>query len=148
VLAEHGRVYLMAAIDCCTREIVAWHLETRCSAREAIGLIEHAAPGARSRRHADARDRQRLGAQARAFKTVLSGFGIARRRGGYRDPESQAFIESWSGKLKGRCLWRHEFETVDHAREVIGAHVIHYHHRLHSRLDYRTPLEGAGDLEG
>ncbi len=27
-VAEHGWVYLMAAIDCCTREIVAWHLET------------------------------------------------------------------------------------------------------------------------
>ena len=26
---------------------------------------------------------------------------------------------------------------------VIGAYVIHYHHRPHSRLDYRTPLEVA-----
>jgi len=33
----------MAAIDCCTREIVAWHLETRCRAKEAITLIERAA---------------------------------------------------------------------------------------------------------
>ncbi len=42
-VAEHGWVYLMAAIDCCTREIVAWHLETRCRAREAIALVERAA---------------------------------------------------------------------------------------------------------
>ena len=42
-VAEHGWVYLMAAIDCCTREIVAWHLETRCRAKEAITLIERAA---------------------------------------------------------------------------------------------------------
>ena len=41
-VAEHGWVYLMAAIDCCTREIVAWQLETRCRAREAIALIERA----------------------------------------------------------------------------------------------------------
>jgi putative transposase len=143
-VAEHGWVYLMAAIDCCTREIVAWHLETRCRAREAITLIERAAiergiaPGTLT-----------LGTDngsaftARAFKTVLSGRGIAHRRGGYRDPESQAFIESWFGKLKERCVWRHEFETLDHAREVIGAYVIHYHHRPHSRLDYNTPLEVA-----
>ena len=26
---------------------------------------------------------------------VLGALGIAHRRGGYRDPESQAFIESW-----------------------------------------------------
>jgi putative transposase len=143
-VAEHGWVYLMAAIDCCTRELVAWHLETRCRAREAIALIEQAAlergiaPGTLT-----------LGTDngsaftARAFKAVLATLGIAHRRGGYRDPESQAFIESWFGKLKERCIWRHEFETLDQAREVIATYVIHYHHRPHSRLDYKTPLEVA-----
>jgi hypothetical protein len=29
----------MAAIDCCTREIVGWHLELRCRATEAIALV-------------------------------------------------------------------------------------------------------------
>ena len=143
-VAEHGWVYLMAAIDCCTREIVAWHLQTRCRAKEAIALIERAAlergiaPGTLT-----------LGTDngsaftARAFKAVLAALGIAHRRGGYRDPESQAFIESWFGKLKERCVWRHEFETLDQAREVIGTHVDRYHDRPHSRLDYRTPLEVA-----
>src|SRR6058998_3926590 len=42
-VAEHGWCYLMAAIDCCTREIVAWQLELRCRAEEAIGLVERAA---------------------------------------------------------------------------------------------------------
>ena len=142
-VAEHGWVYLMAAIDC-TREIVAWHLQTRCQAKEAIALIERAAtergiaPGTLT-----------LGTDngsaftARAFKAVLVALGIAHRRGGYRDPESQAFIESWFGKLKQRCVWRHEFETLDQAREVIGAYVTHYHRRPHIRLDYRTPLEVA-----
>jgi transposase InsO family protein len=45
--------------------------------------------------------------------TALAGLGIAHRRSGSRDPESQAFIESWFGKLKERCVWRHEFETPD-----------------------------------
>jgi putative transposase len=143
-VAEHGWVYLMAAIDCCTREIVAWHLETRCRAKEAIGLTERAAserqiaPGTLT-----------LGTDngsaftARAFKAVLASLRIAHRRGGYRDPESQAFIESWFGKLKERCIWRNEFETLDQAREAIATYVDHYHHRPHSRLDYRTPREVA-----
>src|SRR5262249_58019946 len=42
-VAEHGWTYLMAIIDCCSREIVAWHLELRCRAYEAIALIERAA---------------------------------------------------------------------------------------------------------
>jgi len=39
---------------------------------------------------------------ARRFKAKLAYLGIRHRRGGYRDPESQAFIESWFGKLKER----------------------------------------------
>jgi putative transposase len=147
-VAEHGWVYLMAAIDCCTREIVAWHLETRCRGHEAIALIERAAaeraitPGTLT-----------LGTDngsaftARAFKAVLAALGIAHRRGGYRDPESQAFIESWFGKLKQRCLWREEFETLDQAREAIG--------RLRDPLPPPAPqparlphaIRSRGDLE-
>jgi putative transposase len=143
-VAEHGWCYLMAAIDCCTREIVAWHLKTRCRAREAIALVERAAA-----ERAIAPGMLTLGTDngsaftARAFKAVLSGLGVSHRRGGYRDPESQAFIESWFGKLKERCVWREEFETIDHAREAIGTYVENYHHRPHSGLDYRTPREVA-----
>jgi hypothetical protein len=31
--------------------------------------------------------------------------------------------------LKERCVWRHEFETLDQAREVIAAYIDHYHHQ-------------------
>lgn len=60
---------------------------------------------------------------------------MVHRRGGYRDPESQAFIESWFSKLKERCIWREEFETLDQARPAIGAYVERYHHRPHSSLN-------------
>ena len=68
---------------------------------------------------------------------------ITHRRGGYRDPESQAFIESWFSKLKQRCVWREEFETLEQARAVIGAYIDRYHHRPHQGLAYRTPREVA-----
>jgi putative transposase len=42
-VAEHGWVYLMAALDCGTRQITAWHIQTRCRAREAIAPIKRAA---------------------------------------------------------------------------------------------------------
>jgi putative transposase len=56
-------------------------------------------------------------------------------------PESQAFIESWFGKLKQREVWLNEYETLDDARRAIGGYVDRYHHRPHSRLDYKTPYE-------
>jgi putative transposase len=154
-VAEHGWCYLMAAIDCCTREIVGWHPELRCRAKEAITLVERAV-AARSVAPATLTLGTDNGSAftARAFKLVLSGLGVAHRRGGYRDPESQAFIESWFSKLKERCVWLHQFETLDKAREVIAAHIHTYHHRPHSSLNYRTPAEVAqtwddalGDLQ-
>ena len=78
---------------------------------------------------------------ARSTRLAISALGVTHRRGGYRDPESQAFIESWFRYLKERCVWRNEFETLDQAREVIGVYIDHYRDRPHSRLDYRTPRE-------
>lgn len=141
-VAEHGWTYLMAIVDCCTREIVAWQLELRCRADEAITLIEHAAAV-----HGLEKGELTLGSDngsaftARRFREKLSTLGIRHRRGGYRDPESQAFIESWFGKLKEREVWLNEYETLDDARCGIGGYVDRYHHRPHSGLNYRTPTE-------
>ena len=143
-VAEDGWYYLNAAIDCCTREIVGWALDIRCRAQEAVVVVEHAlaerdvAPGGLT-----------LGTDngtaftSRAFRARLAEHQLAHRRGGYRDPESQALIESGFSKLKQRCVWREEFETLAQAREAIGADVDRYHHRPHSRLGYKTPLEVA-----
>jgi putative transposase len=143
-VAEHGWCYLNAAIDCCTREIVGWALDIRCRAQEATAVIDAAVaergvgPGELT-----------LGSDngtaftSRAFRARLAEHGVVHRRGGYRDPESQAFIESWFSKLKQRCIWREEFETLDEARAAIAGYVDRYHHRPHSRLAYRTPREVA-----
>jgi putative transposase len=89
-VAEHGWCFLNAIIDCCTREIVGWDLTIRCRAEEAIAVIEHAIaeqdirPGMLT-----------LGTDngsafvARATRLVLSGLGVAHRRGGYRDPRAK-----------------------------------------------------------
>jgi putative transposase len=143
-VAEHGWCYLNAAIDCCTREIVGWSLQLRCRAREAAAVID-AAVAERGVGPAELTLGTDNGTAftSRAFRARLAELGIVHRRGGYRDPESQAFIESWFSKLKQRCIWREEFETLDEARNKIGAHVDRYHHRPHSRLNYYTPREVA-----
>jgi len=141
-VAEHGWCYLNAIIDCCTREIVAWQLELRCRADEAIALVERAAVI-----NGIAAGELTLGSDngsaftARRFCARLAELGIRHRRGGYRDPESQAFIESWFGKLKEREVWLNEYETLDDARRGIGGYVDRYHHRPHSGLNYKTPYE-------
>jgi putative transposase len=147
-VAEHGWCYLNAIIDCCTREIVGWELSLRCRADEAIAVVDQAAtaydiqPGELT-----------LGSDngsaftARRFRERLGKLEIRHRRGGYRDPESQAFIESWFGKLKEREVWLNEYETLDNARQGIASYIDRYHHRPHSGLNYRTPAEVARTWE-
>ena len=143
-VAEHGWCYLNAAIDCRTREIAGWALDVRCRAQEATAVIDGAVAERGIRTGALTLGTDNGTAYtSRAFRARLAEHGITHRRGGYRDPESQAFIESWFSKLKQRCVWREEFETLDEARHAIDAYVDRYHHRPHSGLAYRTPREVA-----
>lgn len=143
-VAEHGWCYLNAIIDCCTREITGWSLDVRCRAQEATGVLD-AAVAERVIEPASLTLGTDNGTAytSRAFRGRLHEHGIRHRRGGYRDPESQAFIESWFSKLKLRCVWREEFETIDEARTKIAAYIHRYHHRPHSGLNYKTPREVA-----
>jgi putative transposase len=142
--AQHGWIYLHAIVDCCTREIPGWSLDLRCRDDEAIACVEAALV-----QRSVPPDRLTLGSDngsqftSRDFRRHLSARGVAHRRGGYRDPESQAFIESWFGQFKKRCAWRAEWESIEQARTEIAQYIDRYHRRPHSGLGYRTPLEVA-----
>lgn len=142
--AAQGWVYLHVAIDCCTREICAWTLDVRTRSDEAIACVESGLIG-RAVKPGVLTLGTDNGSQftSRDFRRHLSDRGVTHRRGGYRDPESQAFIESWFGQFKKRCAWRSEWETIEHARTDIGAYIDTYHHRPHSGLGYRTPAQVA-----
>lgn len=124
--------------------ITAWRLDLRARAVEAEQLIAGAVIEL-----GIAAGQLTLGTDngpaftARRFRASLAGLGVTHRRGGYRDPESQAFIESWFAKLKEREVWRNEYETLDQARAAIGAYIDRYHDRPHQNLGYRTPNEVA-----
>jgi putative transposase len=136
VLPERGDRLLHA------RDHGVWGLDLRCRAEEAIAVVDRAVSD-----HGIGAGQLVVGSDngtaytSRRFRARLCDLGIIHRRGGYRDPESQAFIESWFSKLKERLVWRSEFETIDQAREEIAAYIDHYHRRPHSGLGYRTPLE-------
>jgi hypothetical protein len=121
-------------------------LERTCRARLLIGSPGPLGPKPPDRVHHERRVRPRYPARecltpGEGSANGLGGLGVTHRRGGYRDPESQAFIGSWCGKLKERLVWRSEFETLDQARKEINAYIDAYHHRPHSGLRYRTPAE-------
>jgi putative transposase len=140
--AEHGWCHLNAIVDCCTREIPAWALDIRCRKQEALAVVEQAVDA-----QAVEGDQLVLGTDngtaytSRGFRARLSELDITHRRSGYRDPESQAFIESWFEMLKRREVWRHDYQTLEDARAGIARYVERYHHRPHQFLGYQTPKE-------
>ena len=142
--AQHGWVYLHAIVDCCTRELVAWTLDLRGRTQEAVACVEQAVLERQVRPEILTLGTDN-GTQftSRGFRRHLSDRGITHRRGGYRDPESQAFIESWFGQFKKRVAWRAEWESIEQARTDITDYITSYHHRPHSGLRYRTPAEVA-----
>lgn len=77
----------------------------------------------------------------------MAELGIRHGRGGYRNPESQAFIENWFGELKQREVWLNEYETLDQARARIGGYIDRSHDRPHSGLDYPDADRGPGTWE-
>lgn len=142
--AQHGWVYLHVIVDCCTREVPAWALDLRTRSVEAIACVEAGITdrGVRPGMLTLGTDN---GSQltSQDFRNHLSARGVTHHRGGYREPESPAFIESWFAQFTKRCAWRAEWETLDQARNDIHTHIDHYHHRPHSGLGYRTPAKVA-----
>ena len=147
-VAEHGWTYLNAAIDCCTREIVGWSLELRCRSEEAIELVD-AAVAARGIEPGSLTLGTDNGSAftSRRFRQQLAAHGVTHRRGGYRDPESQAFIESWFGKLKER-LADHQFEAAMGLRQPWGTANASFElsHFLNRSGAYRVSAFGGTDV--
>lgn len=109
-------------VDCCARQGAAWAVDVCTRSVEAIGCVEVAVLA-----HGIVAEQLTLGtdngmqATSRDSRKHLSARGLTHRRGGCRDPESQAFIESWFGQSKKRCAWRTEWETIEDARIAIAA---------------------------
>jgi putative transposase len=78
-VAEHGWCYLNAVIDCCTREIVGWGVETRCRAVEAMAVVERAVACEAIRQGTLTLGTDNGSAfTARKFKALLSSLGVRR----------------------------------------------------------------------
>ena len=57
-------------------------------------------------------------------------------------PTQNGFVESFNGRFRDECLNEHLFDSLRHARNLIGAWRDDYnHHRPHSSLGGLTPWE-------
>lgn len=141
-----GWAYLVCVIDCCTREIVGWHLSLRCRSEEAIDAVEQAVLARLPRGSRDAEltlttDNGTQFTSTRYIET-LSRLGITHRRTAYHHPEGNSYIERFHRSLKEEEVWVHEYRSMEEARASIGKWITEYNHdRPHQSLRNRTPHE-------
>jgi putative transposase len=141
-----GWAYLVCVIDCCTREIVGWHLSHRCRTEDALAAVEQAVlerlpAGSRSASVTLTTDNGTQFTSSRFLET-LARLGITHRRTAYHHPEGNSYIERFHRSLKEEEVWTSEYRSLDEARASIARWIQEYNHdRPHRGVGNRTPHE-------
>lgn len=140
-------LFLEVIIDCCSRKIVGWSLDQRCRAKEWIAALRMAVEG----QGLDTKeDRNRVvlrsdnGAQpcSKAFVEYLASSGIRGQYTGYNAPDDNAFVERFMRTIKEEEIWLNQYDSWSEAHQAIDAYIAYYNEqRIHSAIDYRTPVE-------
>ena len=145
---DFGPCPLMAILDGCTREVVAWDFFPSCGAGEASGVVEQAVE-ARFPRTLQASGTVLVVDQGSQFiakrfieRTRLLGLDLRWTR--KKRPEDNGLQESFHGHLKMDYLWIREPESFFETRRHLAESIRHYTtERPHSSLGYLTPKEYA-----
>lgn len=136
------QMYLAAILDRHTRRVLAWDLAYRRDVVLTLRVLERAlqaqpaAPGAIF--HSD------RGTEycAYPFSRRLADARILQSTNRPKEITDNAVMESFWHSLKTECYHGHKFLTEKALRAALAEFMHDYNHdRLHSALDYRTPIE-------
>ncbi len=79
---------------------------------------------------------------ARQFLGELAWLGLRSTPAYVGEPECNGIMERWIRTLKEECLYLHDFESLEQAREIIGAFIRRYNEEwILERHGYRTPVD-------
>ena len=134
-------------IDCCSRELLGWHLSRSGRSKTAEAALEHALIarfGTLGRVPAPflLRSDNGLVFTSRSFTALVRSHGLRQEFITPHSPEQNGMVERVIRTLKEQCAHRHRFESLQHASRVIGDWIGFYNHRRpHQALAMRTPAE-------
>ena len=147
--SKKGWIGVMAVIDCCTREIVGVHVSQRGRAQEAETALEQGCleqfgliyPQPGQTRPVLRSDNGKVFTSKR-FVGRCRQYGLSQEFITPYSPEQNGMIERFFRSLKEECIWLHNFEGVEDARETIEKWVAFYNQkRPHQSLGYLSPDE-------
>jgi transposase InsO family protein len=141
--------FLAIVLDAFSRRVIGWALEMHLQASLAIAALEMAmaarkpAPG--SLVHHSDRGVQYACAD---YRRLLCAHGVLVSMSRIGNPYDNAKAESFMKTLKHEEIDGTAYCDVRHARRQIGSFIedVYNRDRLHSALDYRSPLEFEAEL--
>jgi len=144
ISGESGNAYLLAMIDCFTREVVGHYLGYHCNGNDVKTAIASAFDQRGLKEISRVRMRSDNGTQffCSTVENFLSMLNIPHERIHPATPEEDAHIESFNSILEREVIRRFEFESFDEAESTISRFVYFYNNgRLHTGIGYITPKE-------
>lgn len=142
-----GWLTLALVIDCCTRQLLGWHLSRSGKASTAVAALEQALItryDSLGRVHTPflLRSDNALVFTSRSYTRLVRGYGLKQEFITPHCPQQNGMVERVIRTLKEQCAHRHRFENQQHASRVISDWIQFYNHRRpHQALGMKTPAE-------
>ena len=141
---ESRNAYLLAMIDCYSREVVGHHIGYHCKGDDVKETMASAFDRRGLENISAIRMRSDNGTQfvCNTVENFLSTMNIPHERIHPATPKEDAHIESFNSILEREVIRRFEFESFEEAQSTIDRFVDFYNNeRLHTAIGYITPRE-------
>lgn len=145
---DEGWLYLAALMDLASRRIVGWSMSDRITSGLTLQALEMAVqlrqPAAGLVHHSDRGSQYACSDYRDALERHKIKVSMSRRGNCYDNAPMESFFRS----LKVECLFGRRFATRADARGAIFRYieVFYNRRRLHSSLDYLSPVEYESDV--
>ena len=151
---QEGWCWFFGAVDHHTDEVVGWHVAKRGDRWAALQPLRD---GVQTMFGLFAKEVAR-GLQIRcdwgpqyiaaAGIQEVHWLGMTICRSFVGEPQCNGVAERFMRTLKEHCLYLHQFESLEQARQVIGEFIHRYNHQwLIERLGHRTPVQARLDAQ-
>jgi len=144
---EYRWCALTVVMDCYTRELLGWRLSRTGNAKAAEAALEEALISrygvlGRARDDLTIRSDNGLVFCSRRFTQTVYRYGIKQEFIRPHTPQQNGMVERLIRSVKEQCLWLHNFDSLEEARQALKAWFGYYNdQRPHQALKMKTPRQ-------